>query len=71
MASQPAKSREAHAAHRVLKAMVADIDRQIQNGAPLKAGSINLNGEITINGVLNLAMLADITERAIRMEFGL
>ena len=55
----------------VVKAMAAEIARQHGEGTIAHAAPMDESAHINLAGSLDLARLADVTERALRGAFGL
>lgn len=57
-------------ARAVIRAMQRELRRQVEQGTLLSCGTINENGHLVLEGLLDLPMLAFVTELAIVQEFG-
>lgn len=56
-------------ARKVIRAMQRELWRQTTEGTVISAGQIDLNGHIVVEGKIDLAMLAYVTEQVLLQEF--
>ena len=54
----------------VVRAMMQELQRQTREGTLISASSIDANGHIVVEGKIDLAMLAFVTEAVLGQEFG-
>lgn len=60
-----------NAAMAVVRAMNRELDRQVREGALRSSHGVDVNGHVSIEGRLDLAMLAYVAEIVLRSEFAL
>jgi len=55
-------------ARRVLRAMQAEMHRQVREGTLISASTVDHDGRMVIEGKVDMAMLALVTERVLLQE---